>query len=340
MLSFSLYADMAMKKLLSIMAISSLVLGTVMPTLTFAQTNDQVVGDLLASSWWYTDADKSSVKVIAKTDTTATLEAPVAKKNGETVQDYYILWSPISYATMMSNSNADDLIKSKDSTKAALAAWGTPIYKVEGEKVIFTIDIAEPTQDIYVTLVPEGADKVSGNGIYDYAFNLSTVQVASANTTAVAGDTHNPAMNQAITNVTCVWDATANRTTLLWDINTGLSATSVEISHRGDEKQGDMAVKGKPNITDRKFVVDTPHRNVQLFRLKPLDGAGTMVGNEIQYICKNDTPKTPDTTTPVKPTNPKKPIPVTPATGPAETAAVVLVLSLLIYGLYRKLRKA
>lgn len=50
-LSFSLYADMAMKKLLSIMAISSLVLGTVMPTLTFAQTNDQVVGDLLASSW-------------------------------------------------------------------------------------------------------------------------------------------------------------------------------------------------------------------------------------------------------------------------------------------------
>lgn len=60
--------------------------------------------------------------MIAKTDTTATLEAPVAKKNGETVQDYYILWSPISYATMMSNSNADDLIKSKDSTKAALAA--------------------------------------------------------------------------------------------------------------------------------------------------------------------------------------------------------------------------
>ena len=149
---------------------------------------------------------------------------------------------------------------------------------------------------------------------------------------------YDTALNQAIVNVTCVWDATANRTTLLWDINTAVSAARVEISHSPDEKQGDMTVKGTPNITDRKFVVDTPHREIQLFRLKPLDGAGTMVGNEIQYICKPAPVAVNET--PVTPTNPTKPIPVTPATGPKETAAIILFISILGYALYRKVRKA
>lgn len=48
-----------------------------------------------------------------------------------------------------------------------------------------------------------------------------------------------------------------------------------------------------------------------------------MVGNEIQYICK------PNPTAPVVPTDPTNPIPVTPETGPVETAALVLVVSLL-----------
>jgi len=34
-----------------------------------------------------------------------------------------------------------------------------------------------------------------------------------------------------------------------------------------------MTVKGTPNADARRFVVDTPHRNIQLFRLKPLDAA-------------------------------------------------------------------
>ena len=240
---------------------------------------------------------------------------------------------------MTTTVNADDLQKVKDSDASAVAAGGTPIYKVEGDKVIFTIDIAEPTKDIYISILPEDENRATGNGIQDFTFNLSTVQVGSSGNTAVAGDVHNPSLNQAITNVSCVWDATANRTTLLWDVNTALSATRVEISHRPDENQGAMTVKGTPNITDRRFVVDTPHRNVQLFRLKPVDSAGTMVGNEIQYICKPDTPATTGTT-PVQPTNPSKPIPVTPATGPVQNAAVVLIISLLGYAIYRKVRKA
>ena len=113
------------------------------------------------------------------------------------------------------------------------------------------------------------------------------------------------------------------------------AATKVEISHRPDENVGDMTVKGTPTITDRRFVVDTPHRNIQLFRLKPTDAAGAMIGIEIQYICKPDATST-TSTTPTTPTDPTKPIPVTPHTGPLETTAMVFFISLLGYFVYRK----
>ena len=296
-----------------------------LPMVTFAQTNDEVLKELTASSadWGYEATDKSLIKIIAKTDTTATIEAPVAKRNGQNVVDYYITWAPISYIEMTQNTNTDDLDKVNNSDNAKLAAGGTPIYKVEGDKLIFTITIAEPTKDIYVTIEPEDEQRDTGNRIEDFMFNLSTVQIGGNKTTAVAGDVYDTTLNQAIANVSCVWDATANRVTLLWDVNTAMPSSKVEISHRPDEQQGTMTVKGTPNVTDRTFPVDTPHRNIQLFRLKPLDSLGAMVGNEIQYICK------PDPTAPVTPTDPAKPIPVTPETGPVETAALVLVISLL-----------
>lgn len=325
-----------MKKLFSLLVVGTFVIALWLPMITLAQSNDDIVNDLLSNSadWWYTLEDKALIKVIAKTDTTATIEAPVAMRNGQIVPDYYITWAPISYTDITTNTNTDDLDKVNDSDKAKLAAGGTPIYTVENGKLIFTITIAEPTKDIYVTIEPEDEMRDTGNRIEDFRFNLSTVEIGANTTTAVAGDVYDTFLNQAIANVSCVWDSTANRVTLLWDLNTAMSASRIEISHRPDEKQGDMTVKWTPNITDRSFAVDTPHRNIQLFRLKPLDNGGAMVGNEIQYICK------PNPTAPVVPTDPSNPIPVTPETGPVETAALVLVVSLLWYGIYRKLRKA
>lgn len=119
-------------------------------------------------------------------------------------------------------------------------------------------------------------------------------------------------------------------------MNTSYSnATKVEIYHKADENVGTMTLKGTPNITDRRFPVDTPDREIQLFRFKPIDSAGAMIGNEIMYTCKPDAPV--DTT--VTPTDPTNPIPVTPHTGPVETAAIVFFVSLLGYVVYRKVRK-
>lgn len=99
-----------------------------------------------------------------------------------------------------------------------------------------------------------------------------------------------------------------------------------------------MDVKGTPAIGDKTFTVNTPHRNIQLFRLKPVDNNGTMIGEEIQYICKPDTVVAANNAT--NTTDPTKPIPVTPHTGPKETFAFIMFVSALAYVVYKKTRKA
>lgn len=98
-----------------------------------------------------------------------------------------------------------------------------------------------------------------------------------------------------------------------------------------------MDLKGSPDIDDKSFTLNTPHRDIQLFRFKPVDNNGTMVGEEIQYICKPDVQST---TTIDNETDDANPIPVTPHTGPKETLAFILFISALAYAVYRKTRTA
>jgi hypothetical protein len=97
-----------------------------------------------------------------------------------------------------------------------------------------------------------------------------------------------------------------------------------------------MDLKGSPDIDDKSFTLNTPHRDIQLFRFKPVDNNGTMVGEEIQYICKPDV----QSTTTTDETDDNNPIPVTPHTGPKETLAFILFISALAYAVYRKTRTA
>ncbi len=297
----------------------------------FAQTNDATLDTLITNkpTRWYTETDKSLVKIISNTATTVTVEAPIAKKDGKDIVSYYISWSPLSFQDITTTANSDDLKKVKDTNDIKLPD-GSPVYLLTWGKLLMILEVLEPTKDLYVTIEPQDENQKAWIWIEDLKLNVNTTTTA---TTAVAGDSYNSSSNEAINNVTCVWDATGNRTTLLWDINTAMNATKVEISHRPDENQGPMTVKGTPDATARRFVVDTPHRNIQLFRLKPLDANGAMVGIEIQYICKPDNVAIP---APITPTDPKKPIPVTPHTGPLETTAIIFFISLLGYFVYRK----
>lgn len=342
---FILYVIFSMKfntLVSAIMAATILWSVTLMPVVSFAQTNDDLIDSILSDSAtrWYAATDKDAVKVISKTATTATIEAPVAKKDGQIVTSYYITWAPISYSQIASvTSNSDDLAKVKDSDDYKTKN-NKDMYEIQGEKLIFTIEIADPSRDVYVTIAPEDANRNTWAQIEDFTFNLATVNIWwVTSTTSVAGDVHDTTLNQAIVDASCIWDATANRVTLFWALNTAYpNATKVEIYHRGDETVGDMTLKGTPNITDRRFPVDTPHRNIQLFRFKPVDAAGTMIGTEIMYTCKPDS-STANNSSWWSSVDPNNPIPVTPHTGPVETAAIVFFVSLLGYVVYRKVKR-
>lgn len=325
---------------------SSLVLLPLLGSIVSAQNtiNEDIISGILESAdRWYTEADKSLIQVIAKTANTATLQVPVAQKDGQIITSYYITWAPFSFEAMQTGtSTTEQLAQVKDSDKIEKETW-SPMYVIEGNNLIFTIDIADANAPIYVTIMPEDVNRISWDPIEDFQFVLNTVQIANGvtTTTAVAGDINDRSKNIAIINESCIRDATANRVTLVWDLNLAWSnATRVEISHRGDESVGPMTVRGTPPITDRRMIIDTPHRNIQLFKFKPLDAAGAMVGEEIHYICKpTPTTTTPNPTpTPTTPTDPAKPIPVVPATGPAQTAAIIFFVSLLLYIVYRKVK--
>ncbi len=172
--------SMKFKTIIStIMAATILGSVSLMPLVSFAQTNDDLIDSILSDSTGrgYTATDKDAVKVISKTATTATIEAPVAKKDGQTVTSYYITWAPISYDQIASvTSNSDDLAKVKDSDEYKTAN-NKDMYEVQGEKLIFTIEIVDPTRDVYVTIAPEDANRNTGEQIEDFTFNLATVTI-------------------------------------------------------------------------------------------------------------------------------------------------------------------
>jgi hypothetical protein len=37
---------------------------------------------------------------------------------------------------------------------------GEPIYKIDGNNLIITIDVSDPTKDIYMSIMPEDANKM------------------------------------------------------------------------------------------------------------------------------------------------------------------------------------
>lgn len=324
------------KKSLFWLACITLSLGLFL-SLASAQSSEELLNSLIgtnagsnSASRWFNLGDKDRIISKGLSGMTLNLEAPVAKKDGKNITDYYITRWPISYKDITTTASADDLAKIRSSSE--YTNNNKPVYTIVGDKLLLELPLADTNVDVYVTIAPQDEFQSQGNMIEDYKINPST----SSTTQVKADNFSNTTSNKAIADVSCIWTKDQNRVNLTWSVNTAMSqATKVEISHRGDTNQWPMDVKGTPTIGDKTFTMDTPHRNIQLFRLKPIDNNGTMIGEEIQYICKPDT-----TTTPVTPTDPTKPIPVTPHTGPKETFAFIAFVSALVYVIYRKTRKA
>lgn len=300
-------------------------------------TNENLIAELTnwstkSTTRWYNLSDKDKISFVSLNGNTLILSAPLAQRDGKVVSSYYISRWPVSYKEIMSTSNG---IEKLHDSKEYKNLNNKQMYEIKDNKLFLTFVLDDITADLYITIAPESDDGIEQwTTIEDYKINPASQ--AWSTTKVLAENFSNSSLNKAISDVSCIWTKDQNRVNLTWSVNTALNATKVQIYNRPNESQGTMDLKGSPDIDDKSFTLTTSHREIQLFRLKPVDSNGTMVGEEIQYICKPDV----ESTTTVDGTGDNNPIPVTPHTGPKETLAFILFISALAYAVYRKTRRA
>lgn len=256
-------------------------------TITYAQSADDVLNSILTNSWsnslsrGYTLADKEAIKFVSFSGKVLVLEVPLAKKESQTINNYYISWGPVSYQEIVTTDSSELLQKIQDSDTYKGDGQNS-VYEQKDGKLFLSLPVDDADGDIYVTIAPLDESNAQGNTIEDYKVNSQALW-----SQVLADNFSNSNSDQAIANVSCLWTKDTNRVNLTWLVNTAMpSATEVEIYHRWDLAQGTMDLKWSPNISDKTFTMDTPHRKGQTFRLKPVDSNGTMVWNEIVYVCK------------------------------------------------------
>ena len=336
---------MRMKKQLLTTSIAGiLALGLFAMPVSFAQTNDQRVEDarsLWSSDRWYINYDGDDVRVVEIDGETVTFEIPAMETvDGYFVDDYYIVRWPDDYQNVLID---DDLEIFRDSFDY-LDDHGEEMYEIDLDDQTLSLrvdQLVDRSMTFYIYVFPQDDNNDDYRGaplIFD-AFALKDLRVSPARETwgssNQTSDLYDAWSNKRVDNVSCVWDNTRARVTLFWEKNQAYSdASKVEVSYRPNDSQWSMTVVGEPSIDDERIVVDTAHREIQLFRLKPIDRDGAMVGTEIQYICK------PSNVTSPGEVDKENPIPVVPETWPKETTAIVLIVAALGYAIYRKTKKA
>lgn len=309
-----------------------------------AQNNDERTKESLlswSSEWWYIDYDGNDVDVVDIEDDAITFEIPLIDTiDGYVVEDYYIVRWPDDYQNVIID---DDLDVFRDSID----------YETDNDETMYTLDVDARTltlrvdelfdsnEEYYVYVFPEDHDNIDdfrGSPLIFDVFTLADAEIssdASSSTTSnnddeedTWSDLYDASSDKRVDNISCMRDDTKDRVTLFWEVNQAYSdAQRVEVSYRPNEEQWSMTVVGTPLIDNERIIIDTAHREIQLFRLKPVDQDRAMVGKEVQYICKPDN-------------DPDNPIPVVPDTGPKETTAIVIILAILWYAIYRKTKKA
>lgn len=317
-------------------------LGLFAAPVTLAQTNDQRVEQarsLWSSDRWYLNYDGDDVRVVDIDGETVTFEIPAMETvDGYFVEDYYIVRWPDDYQNVLIDEDLEIFRDSFDYEED----HGEDMYEIDVDNQLLriTVDkIVDRSMVFYIYVFPQDDNNDDYRGaplIFD-AFSLEDLKVSSSGSSSTptrTSDLYDSDSNKRVDNVSCVWDNTGNRVTLFWEVNQAYTdASNVEVSYRPNDTQWSMIVVWEPNINNEKIVVDTAHREIQLFRLKPIDQDGAMMGTEIQYICKPQNVSEPGV-------DEENPIPVVPETGPRETTAIIAILAVIGYGIYRKTKKA
>lgn len=277
--------------------------------------------------FWYTN---ESIVVKEITTTKIILESPVIKDEiGDPIKKYVVMYGPVQLADLQgSNLDALDQYKQKDFNFTTLPA---------NNKVTFELNVTDnvdANKIYYVTVAPYNADNIMGEiSPTEICFKLAT-QTQGEGSECVNGSSqvlNAPGdFDLKLANITHT--RAGNTITLKW---TKIDAASkVQIFIANDEQQ-DFKLIWTPNMSAETFSFPLTIKPTQRVRFMALDSWGKQIGGEIIYTMQETISSgTPNTSTPPRPW-----IPSVPRVGPTENIAMVVLLTLVGYGVARHLRK-
>ena len=192
-------------------------------------------------------------------------------------------------------------------------------------------DVADPTKNYYGFIIPIDMYDFKGTPSDWICFNLAENMFnqgddcltfrnnhESADTTEI---NHNSSKTVDFSMANLKHTINGNTITFRWTALEGADRVDIFVALPGTT---DKKKIGSPKMTDEMFVYTADVDKEHVFFFRPSDG-----GKEISYTLNAFKIDTPEPTT----------VEIKTATGPRETIAVVLILSLLGYGIYRKYAK-
>lgn len=284
--------------------------------------------------FWYDETNQINVKEV--TATKVVIETPILKDElWDVISKYYITYGPYSLDELLNNPRADELMGqfSDKLVTTNLTNWTLTI------ELTSTGDNLDPNKKMYLVIIPKDQYDMPGSMSNEVRFQLSnqtkwdTSDIVSQTTTVAANDTwatvsgatHWSAADMTLANITHLQEG--NKLTLKW--------TAVEWSEKVDIYNYNPTTKvyeklSTVNMDDEKYSYTISRNGEHQVKFLPTDGKEKVYMFTVAGIT--ETKETP----PASPDKPKPEIKKVPKVGPKENVMVAIILSSLLYVLYRR----
>ena len=343
-----------MKRLLSVMLLSPLVVGMIIPVWSvFAQTDTEddinsfldgllwssdgwLFGDEWNSSWGFTSQDTIAVSDVVN-DTTVEIGFPTQKKNSANITKYNIIYGTTSRSNI-------DFSSTKELEVTA---------NINGDQSTIELEWLDASKKYYVTVVPIDSNGSRGNRSEEISFvlndektrlasqnssnqwnNINNTNTDTTNNSNSTNENHNATdvdMNLANISYTYQYnnDGSVNvffqRSTVIpW-------ANEVQVSYTPVSPKS-LKVDGIVAMTSRAYTLTLPGAWSYNVFLQPLQDNQKVWRERFQLVKVDSLSQT-------NPTDPNTPIENVPKVWPERSVAFVLLLTLFGYFAVRRLKR-
>lgn len=303
---------------------SALVLGFGM---VFAAT-----GDLQSLIWnmadevffWYDTTNRITIKEV--TSTKIVIETPILKDDmWEVISKYYVTYWPYALDELLNNPRASELMDQfKDKLVTTSVKAGT--FQIE---LTSTWDALDINKKYYLVIIPRDSYDMPGSMSNEIWFQLNNqTKWDTSDTTPPPPATntwaHASAADMTLANITHLQDG--NKLTLKW--------TALKWSEKVDIYNYNPTTKvyeklTTVNMSDEKYTYTLTRKGEHQVKFIPTDGKEKVYMFTVTEL-KEATPP------PASPDKPKPEIKKVPKVGPKENVMVAIILSSLLYVLYRR----